>query len=316
MTIAAQQRIPERFLGGDFGPEGLARLRAMMEKAQGANRCEIARRACELMDLKSAAGAPRLMSARAGLLKLHRAGLIELPAPANGNANGRRGQWRERAALCAELLPSQQPVRSRIDELGVLWLRQVEGKKESALYYTLLERYHYLGTRLGGSPHLLRYFFGVGERLLGVIGFGPAAWKVAARDQFLGWTWASQTQLQSKVARQKALSLIVNNLRFLILPWVNCANLASAVLGRCGRQLPQDFAARYGYAPVLVETFVERGRFLGSCYRAANWFCVGQTRGRGKRDQFHRAHLRLKDVWLYPLRSDFRRYLGAGSPRS
>jgi len=118
------------------------------------------------------------------------------------------------------------------------------------------------------------------------------------------------------VARQKALSLIVNNLRFLILPWVNCANLASAVLGRCGRQLPQDFAARYGYAPVLVETFVERGRFLGSCYRAANWFCVGQTRGRGKRDQFHRAHLRLKDVWLYPLRSDFRRYLGAGSPRS
>ena len=186
MTIAAQQRIPERFLGGDFGPEGLARLRAMMEKAQGANRCEIARRACELMDLKSAAGAPRLMSARAGLLKLHRAGLIELPAPANGNANGRRGQWRERAALCAELLPSQEPVRSRIDELGVLWLRQVEGKKESALYYTLLERYHYLGTRLGGSPHLLRYFFGVGERLLGVIGFGPAAWKVAARDQFLG----------------------------------------------------------------------------------------------------------------------------------
>lgn len=315
MAGAAQQRVPERFLGEDFGPEGLARLRAIMEKAQGASRCEIARRACEAMGLKSAAGAPRLMSARAGLLKLHRAGLIELPAPLNGNGNGRRGQRREPAALCAELLPNQEPVRGRIDELGMLWLRQVEGKKESALYYTLLERYHYLGATLGGSPHLVRYLFGVGERLLGVIGFGPAAWKVAARDQFLGWTSVSQTQLQSEAARQKALSLIVNNLRFLILPWVNCANLASAVLGRCGRQLPQDFVLRYGYAPVLVETFVERARFLGSCYRAANWFCVGQTCGRGKRDQFHRAHLIFKEVWLYPLRRDFRRYLSAGSAR-
>jgi hypothetical protein len=189
-------------------------------------------------------------------------------------------------------------VLCRIDELGTLWLRQVQGPKESALYYTLLERYHYLGAKLGGSPHLLRYLFGVGERLLGVIGFGPAAWKVAVRDQFLGW--------DHQPGKQSSLRLIVNNLRFLILPWVRCANLASQVLGRCGRALPQDFAARYGYAPVLLETFVERERFLGSCYRAANWFCVGQTRGRGKRDQFHRTNLAIKEVWLYPLRRDFR----------
>jgi uncharacterized protein DUF4338 len=129
---------------------------------------------------------------------------------------------------------------------------------------------------------------------------------VAARDKFLGWDRAP--------GAQKSLGLIVNNLRFLILPWVRCANLASQVLGRCGRQLPQDFAARYGYAPVLLETFVERERFLASCYRAANWFCVGQTRGRSKRDQFHRAGLPLKDVWLYALRRDFRRHLSAGSP--
>ena len=298
MATAAQQRVPEQLLGRDFGPEGLARLRAVVEAGAGAKRCEIARRACESMGWKSAAGVPRLMSARAGLLKLHRAGLIQLPPPANGNANGRSGAWREPAERCAELWPSQQPVLCRIDELGTLWLRQVQGPKESALYYTLLERYHYLGAKLGGSPHLLRYLFGVGERLLGVIGFGPAAWKVAVRDRFLGW--------DQQPGKQSSLRLIVNNLRFLILPWVRCANLASQVLGRCGRALPQDFAARYGYAPVLLETFVERERFLGSCYRAANWFCVGQTRGRGKRDQFHRTNLAIKEVWLYPLRRDFR----------
>lgn len=305
IATGAQQRVPERLLGLDFGPEGLARLEAVMAGAAGANRCEIARRACESMGWKSPAGVPRLMSARAGLLKLHRAGLIQLPAPAKGNANGRNRGCREREARCAELLPSQEAVVGRIDELGALWLRQVQGPKESALYYTLLERYHYLGAKLGGSPHLMRYLFGVGEVLLGVIGFGPAALKVAARDQFLGW--------HSEPVGRRALGLIVNNLRFLILPWVRCANLASQVLGRCGRQLPQDFAARYGYAPVLAETFVERERFLGSCYRAANWLWVGQTRGRGKRDRFHRGGLALKDVWLYPLRRDFRRHLSASS---
>jgi len=306
-TAAAAQRVPAQLLGKAFGPEGLARLKSVIESAAGAKRNEIARRACEVMGWKNAAGVARLMSARAALVRLHGRGLIQLPAPVHGNANGRARQSPERAALCAELWPSQQPVSCRIDELGPLWLRQVQGTKESALYYTLLERYHYLGAKLGGSPYLLRYLFGVGERLLGLLGFGPAAWRVAARDQFLGW--------DHEPARESSLKFIVNNLRFLILPWVRCANLASAVLGRCSRQLPRDFAARYGYRPLLLETFVERDRFLGSCYRAANWLCVGQTRGRGKGDQFHRCNLAIKEVWLYPLRGDLRRYLSAAAHR-
>ena len=300
----ASQQVPQRLLGQEFGPEGLARLRAVVEAAAGSNRNEIARRACESMGWKNAAGAARLMSTRAGLVKLHRAGLIQLPAPSRCNGNGRNAEWGEQAARCAELWPSQEPVQCRIDELGPLWLRQVAGAKESALYYALLERHHYLGAKLGGAPHLLRYVFGVEERLLGVIGFGPAAWKIAARDQFLGWE-------HNGPGKQEALKLIVNNLRFLILPWVRCANLASQVLSRCAHQVPQDFNARYGYAPVLLESFVERERYLGSCYRAANWLCVGQTRGRGKRDQFHRANLPPKEVWLYPLRRDFRQLLNA-----
>ena len=301
----ASQQVPHRLLGHDFGPEGLARVRTVVEGAVGANRNEIARRVCESMGWNDAAGAARLMSARAGLVKLDRAGLVQLPAPKRTNGNGRRRDHSGQRWDFCQLLPNEQPVQCRIDELGTLWLRPVAGAKDSALYYALLERYHYLGAKLGGAPHLLRYLFGVEERLLGVIGFGPAAWKLAARDQFLGWE-------PNGPGKQEALKLIVNNLRFLILPWVRCANLASQVLSRCTRQLPQDFNARYGYAPVLLETFVERERFLGSCYRAANWFCVGQTRGRGKRDRFHQANLALKEVWLYPLRRDFRQHLSAG----
>jgi len=304
MAAEARPKIPERLLGKDFGLEALGKLRAMIAEAGGANRAEIAVRACEVMGWVTASGVPRLMSARAGLINLHRAGLIALPPPIKGNANGRRRvlpQQLELAGLEKALIVNQEPFRGCLDQLGAFWLRQVQGTGESALYYTLLERHHYLGAKLGGSPHQMRYFFGIEERLLGVIGFGPAALKVQARDRFLGWQSAQQ--------RCQGLPLIVNNLRFLILPWVRCANLASKVLAGCGRRLPEDFAARYGYAPVLMESFVEQERFVGGCYRAANWWRVGQTCGRGKRDRSHRANLAIKDVWLYPLRADYRQKL-------
>lgn len=304
MATAARQKVPERLLGRDFGLEALGKIRAIIAEGGAANRSEIARRACEVMGWVTATGAPRLMSARAGLISLHRTGLIELPVPSKGNANGRPrvvSKELEFTAMQGSLIANQEPLVRRVDQLGRFWLRQVQEAGESALYYTVLERYHYLGAKLGGSPHLLRYVFGVEDRLLGVIGFGPAALKVQARDSFLGW--------QSAEERRQGLHLIVNNLRFLILPWVRCANLASKVLALCGRQLPADFAARYGYAPALMESFVERERFVGGCYRAANWFCVGQTCGRGKRDPFHRGNLALKDIWLYGLQADFRQQL-------
>jgi hypothetical protein len=309
MATEAKPKIPERLLGRDFGLEGLGKIRAVMAGAGSANRSEIAARACAVMDWVGAAGVPRLMSARAGLITLHRAGLIQLPAPARGNSNGQArvvSKQLEFATTQGALVASEEPLVGRVDELGTFWFRQVQGPGESSLYYTLLERYHYLGAKLGGSPHLMRYFFGLQDRLLGLIGFGPAALKVQARDRFLGW--------HSVQERSQGLPLIVNNLRFLILPWVRCANLASKVLARCGRQLPQDYAARYGYAPVLMESFVERERFVGGSYRAANWFCVGQTCGRGKRDRYHRGNLAIKDIWLYGLRGDYRQWLKAEGP--
>ena len=140
------------------------------------------------------------------------------------------------------------------------------------------------------------------RRVLAVVGFGASAWKAAPRDRFIGWSVAQ---------REARLQLVVNNARFLILPWVQVRNLASTVLARSSRRLPDDWQARYGYRPLLLETFVQSDRFAGTSYRAANWTHVGQTQGRGKLD-VHRTHaLPRKDIWLYPLRRDFRRRLCA-----
>ena len=164
-----------------------------------------------------------------------------------------------------------------------------------------MDRYHYLGyTPLPGAQ--MRYLVTSQRRVLAVVGFGASAWKAAPRDRFIGWSVAQ---------REARLQLVVNNARFLILPWVQVRNLASTVLARSSRRLPDDWQARYGYRPLLLETFVQSDRFAGTSYRAANWTHVGQTQGRGKLD-VHRTHaLPRKDIWLYPLRRDFRRRLCA-----
>ena len=139
-----------------------------------------------------------------------------------------------------------------------------------------------------------------GERLVALLGFGAGAWQCAPRDLFIGWTHEQ---------RQQNLHLIVNNARFLILPWVRSENLASKILGLTVRQLPQDWQFRYGIRPQLLETFVEKDRFTGACYRAANWLHVGQTQGRGKLGPSGKQSVPIKDVWLHPLGKGFRQGL-------
>jgi hypothetical protein len=171
--------------------------------------------------------------------------------------------------------------------------------KDSALYNELIERYHYLRyTPLPGAQ--LRYMVESGTHLLAVLGFGAAAWSLAPRDHFIGWT--SQQRVQN-------LHLVVNNSRFLILPWVRSQNLASKILAQLAKQLQQDWQSHYGYQPVLMETFVQQNLFRGTCYRAANWIHVGHTQGRGKLDRYYQYALPVKDIFLYPLIKNFRTQL-------
>ncbi len=150
----------------------------------------------------------------------------------------------------------------------------------------------------------LRYFVTNGEHILALLGFGASAWQAAPRDQYIGWTHEQ---------RKKNLHLVVNNARFLILPWVQSKNLASMILGLAARQLADDWETRYHYRPILLETFVEKDRFTGGCYKAANWIHVGETKGRGKLGPCGKQSVPIKDIWLYSLTRNFKSILAQGA---
>ena len=282
-----------RYCGRELSDEQITWIQYLIRSRPELNRRALARRVCEQLNWTGPERRLKEMSCRVAMLRMERDGWIQLPPPRKGNGNGRH---RPRVTLASDPgLPLDVPA----GELGDLVLKPIHDRQDSRLWNELVERYHYLGYKpLPGAQ--LRYFVRAGSRLLGVLGFGAAAWAVAPRDTFIGWT---------RQERIRNLPLVANNARFLILPWVRCRNLASMILGHAARQLPTDWQATYGYQPVLLETFVEADRFRGTCYRAANWHHVGQTRGRGKLDRRHSAELPVKDILVYPLSRDFRTQL-------
>jgi hypothetical protein len=291
------EAIPSKLCGRPFDGADLEKIRREIVAANPPLRSQIARQVCRALAWTDALGRPKLMSARVGLLRLHRAGLIELPAPSRSNGNG-RGLVQE-----PDSWPEPVPVEGTVGQLSGLRLEAVIDKRASRLWNGLIDRYHYLGyTPLPGAQ--LRYLIHCDHGVLGAIGFGAAAWKVAVRDRWIGW---------ERTQREAYLDRILNNARFLLLPWVQVGNLASKVLSLTAAQVPEDFAARYGRRPVLLETFVQIPRFRGTCYRAANWQYLGETTGRGKCDRTHQAALPRKAVYVYPLTADFRTALGVAA---
>jgi hypothetical protein len=257
-----------------------------------ANRQRLSYLVCEAFAWRKADGGWKDMSCRVALLRMHREGVIELPAPLR-QVNPCRS-FRRRTAQ-AEPQPRFEAVVHKREDLR---LEPVE-PWSSALWNEYIDRYHYLGYKpLPGAQ--LRYFAYAGDRLVGLLGFAAAAWKTGPRDTWIGW---------SREQRPRNLALIVNNARFLILPWIRVQGLASKLLSMAARGLAQDWEGRYGYRPVLLETFVETERFSGTCYRAANWTCVGQTQGRGKPGDHRLGQVPVKTVWVYPLARDFREQL-------
>ena len=233
------------------------------------------------------------MSCRVAMLRMERDGLITLPLPHHGNGNRRTYSRRTPAS------DPGPPLTAPVHQLADLHLDLVAARTESHLWNEYIARYHYRGYRpLPGAQ--LRYLARSEDQVVALLGFAAAAWKLAPRDRWIGWT---------NPQRQRHLHLIVNNARFLILPWIESKNLASKLLGMAARRLGDDWTDRYGYRPVLLETFVDTNRFSGCSYRAANWVHVGTTQGRGKLDRHHTAKLPRKDIWLYPLVKHFRPHL-------
>jgi hypothetical protein len=283
------------YCGRDFSETDLACIREII--STGLSRNRISQRVCETLQWRKPDGGLKEMSCRVALLRMDRDGVIELPAPRNGNGNTSPARAARRTAQAEP----QPPLLTAAGALQDLRLEVVSNNADSLLWNELVDRYHYLRYQpLPGAQ--LRYFARSREGLLGLLGFGAAAWKTAPRDRFIGWSPAQRTQ---------RLHLVVNNARFLLLPWVASKHLASKLLGLAARRLPHDWSARYGYRPVLLETFVEKPRFAGTCYRAANWQHVGDTQGRGKLDTDHERALAVKSIWVLPLSEQFRQILTA-----
>ena len=280
---------PIRYCGRLFTTEEMDWIRRLMASEPTLNRAQLSRRVCSELHWLRPDGRSKEMSCRVAMLRMQRDGLIALPQPEKGNGNGRR---RPRLTVVSD---PKEPLSLPARALTPLAFRPVDTPGDSSRWNELIERYHYLKYKpLPGAQ--MRYLVFCGSYLLAVLGFSAAAWKVAPRDQFIGW---------DDRQRRRNLHRIANNARFLILPWVKVRNLASSILAAAAKRLGNDWTERYGYEPVLLETFVERNRFRGTCYRAANWLRVGETKGRGKLDRHHRGLSTVKHIYVYPLRKDF-----------
>ena len=286
--------IPVTFCGRTFTEQEVELMRVVTHDYAGLGVTEIARTVCQLLQWERPNGGLKNHECRQLLERLEAEGLLTLPSVRKLGGTGPR-----RVDVSGPRC-EPEPVACMARECEPLELALVESKGESRLWRELVERYHYLGCRVPFGAHL-RYWVRNRQRELACLLWTSPAWKMKPRDVWIGW---------SDEQRQRHLQWIVNNGRFLILPWVRVQSLASKILALSTRQLPQDWESHYGHRPLLLETLVDAARFRGTCYRAANWIYIGQTTGRGRMDREHTADRHaIKDIYVYPLVRDARKRL-------
>jgi hypothetical protein len=280
--------------GRSLFAEDIELIRRLMADNPDWHRSRLSIELCQLWNWSTDKGQLKDIACCTMLRKLEQRKLIVLPPPLRPGNNARR---------IRDFPHSCDPIEGVLDDLRPVEIVMVNGRSDNDhLFHCLMDRYHYLGCRGHVGEHMKYMVYDCNERPLACLLFGSAAWKTAARDRYIGWNVAT---------RQGNLKLLTNNTRFLILPWVRIQNLASFILGACLRRLRSDWVARYGHDLCLVETFVDRSRFAGTCYQAANWLKSGQTKGRSRQDRYRKLKVPIKDLYVYPLTVDFKKRLCA-----
>jgi hypothetical protein len=274
--------------------DDLVFIRKLIDEHPVSSRRDLSKKLCQAWNWVQANGALRDMVCRGLMLMLHRQGLIELPAVRWVNRNPM--VERSRPVLVSV---DEVPLQTSFAELGPLEVRQVRRTPEEVLFNSLLQHHHYLGYTQPVGEHL-KYLVYAQGRPVACVAWSSAPRHLGSRDRFIGW---------DKQARLKNIALLAYNTRFLVLPWVRVAHLASHILGRMARTLSADWQRVYGHPIYYLETFIDPQRFRGTCYRAANWKVLGVTTGRGKDDRANKANRPIKEVLGYPLVKDFRQRL-------
>lgn len=282
-----------RYCGRTFTHAELSRIKELIAANPKASRAALSRSVCQLLQWYRLDGRLKDMSCRVAMLRMQDDGLLQLPPPRNGNNNGkpycRRTQNTDPKSLLV-IAPAA---------FSALKVEPVQNSNQSHLWNEYIQRYHYLGyAPVPGDQ--IRYIVRFQDQTVALLSFRAAVWKTAPRDQFIGWTHPK---------RKENLHLIINNARFLILPWVQTPNLASRILSMATKRVAHDWKHLYQYTPVLVETFVEISRFTGTCYQAANWLYLGKTKGVGRLGNTKKPQLPVKSIWVYPLHKKFRQKL-------
>ena len=284
-----------RYYGRDFSAGEMALLRALIAAERPPTRHALSREFCRRIGWFKPDGGLKDMMARVTMLAMHRDALITLPA--RQGRHNRPGP----VAFGPHTEPPLFPAPTTLDEVRPLDLRPVvRATREGKLWNEFVARYHYLGYKTLVGAQMRYAIHDRDGRPIAMLGFSTAARKLAPRDRFIGWT---------PELREKNLPLVVDNPRFLILPWIRIPNLGSHILSLVRRRLLLDWAERYNITPVLIETFVETPRYTGAVYRASGWTHVGTTQGRGRYDRHTKRAQPKKDIWLRPLRKDWRRTL-------
>lgn len=268
-------------------------IQATVNEHWDKGRTQISKILCQKWNWFQPNGRHKDMACREILLTLHRNGLLDLPP---GKHDGRNLK-RNRSIPIA--LTDQSAFQGKLSTLPTVQIKLVRNTPLEPLYNSLIQQHHYLSYRQIVGNHL-KYIASINDRPVACLGWGSAAWSVKSRDSFIGW---------NKYTKENNLHFVVNNTRFLILPWVTIKFLASKILALNAKRISNDWIHIYNHPIHLLETFVEKDRFRGTCYKAANWIRVGQTKGTAKRGHDHLFHGKIKDVYLYPLRKDFREKL-------
>lgn len=283
------------FRGRPIGAAEVAFLRQLIAQHPGLSRRQLSVKVCQAWNWVQPNGHPRDMVCRGLLLALSRAGYIELPAKRQSPPNNAIVHRRVWPVQSYDTTPIEGTLAS-LEPLEIRLVRRAEGEK---LFAHLLSRYHYLGYSRPVGEHL-KYLVLAGPRPVACLGWSSAPRQLHWRDQFVG---------APKEAYRHNLHLIAYNTRFMVLPWLRVPHLASHLLGRMAQRISADWQAFYHHPIVLLESFVDMERFRGTCYRAANWSCVGRSVGRGTKSKYGQPACSIKELWVYPLGRHFRHRL-------
>lgn len=275
-------------------PERIEQINRMIADNPNWHRSRLSQELCKAWRWIGENGQIKDVSCRDVLRALDAAGKITLPQRV------KNGRLKGGADIVALMLHDMAPIEARLSALLPLAIEVVTGKWDLMEFKSYIEQHHYLGYDRNIGENIKYFVRDKHGRRLACLAFGSAAWKCSARDDYVGW---------GKERREASLKYMTNNSRFLIFPWVKVPHLASHILSLVNRRISSDWIAKYGHPLYMLETFVECGRFHGTCYKAANWTHVGKTTGRGRNSRTSIGELPTKDVYLYPLHRRFRKML-------